>query len=83
MNITPTQSTLQAFGSSVASSAPANQIRQPVASEPAERPAANVTVRADAAPREEAPARADNDVRPATEETARYERPGSRLNVLV
>jgi hypothetical protein len=79
MNITPSQSTLQAFGSSVAPSAPASQVRQPVAAEPIERPAPNVTQRADAAPRAEAPVRPDTDSRPPVQS----DRPGTRLNLLV
>lgn len=83
MNITPSQSTLQAFGSSVGSSTPAAQVRQPVAAEQAERPAANTTQRADAAPRPEAPARPEADSRPPPQPAAESGRPGSRLNLLV
>lgn len=83
MNISPSQSTLQAFGSSFASSAPLTQVRQPVAAESIERPAPNVTQRADAAPRTEAPVRPDDDSRPPVQASAQQDRPGSRLDILV
>ena len=83
MNITPSQSTLQAFGSSVASSPPAAQVRQPVAAEPIERPAPNATQRVDAAPRTEAPARPDTDSPPPPQVAAQSDRPGSRLDLVV
>ncbi len=84
MNITPSQSTLQAFGSSLNSATPAaSQVRQPVAPETTERPTPNVAQRADAAPRAEAPARPDADSRSPVQEGAQRDRPGSRLNLVV
>ncbi len=83
MNITPSQSTLQAFGSSLNSGTPAAQARQPVANETTERPAPNVTQRVDAAPRPDAPARPDADSRPQTPEGPARDRPGARLNLVV
>ena len=84
MNITPSQSTLQAFGSSLNSATPAaTQVRQPVAPESAERPTPSVAQRVDAAPRAEAPARPDADSRPPVQERSQQDRPGSRLNLLV
>ncbi|MEM8949775.1 MAG: hypothetical protein AAGA21_12325 [Pseudomonadota bacterium] len=83
MNITPSQNTLQAFGSSLNSAASATQVRQPVAAEQIERPAPNTTQRVDAAPRAEAPARPDVNGGTPVQETAQNERPGSRLNLLV
>lgn len=83
MNITPSQSTLQAFGSSVAASPPAAQVRQPAAAEPIERPAPNATQRSDAAPRTEAPARPDAESRPPPQAAAQSDRPGSKLDLLV
>lgn len=83
MNITPSQSTLQAFGSSLNATTPAAQVRQPVATESTERPTPNVAQRADAAPRAEAPARPDPDSRPPTQGEPQQDRPGSRLNLLV
>ncbi len=82
MNITPTQSTLQAFGSAFNAAPPASQVRQPVAAETTERPAPNTTQRADAAPRAEAPARPDADSRPPVQASAQ-DRPGARVNLLV
>lgn len=84
MNITPSQSTLQAFGSSHAPAASATQVRQPVAAEVTERPAPNVTQRVDAAPRAEAPARPEADSGlPPQSSAAQQDRPGSRLDLLV
>lgn len=83
MNITPSQGTLQAFGNSLNASAPAAQVRQPTAAEPAARPAPNLTQRADAAPRAEAPARPDASSQPTAQASAQQDRPGSRLNLVV
>lgn len=83
MNITPSQNTLQAFGSAFASTSSATQTRQPVAAEPAARPEPNATQRADAAPRAEAPARADADSRPPSQATGQQDRPGSKLDIVV
>ncbi|MEM7044364.1 MAG: hypothetical protein AAF543_16265 [Pseudomonadota bacterium] len=83
MNITPTQSTLQAFGSASNAATPASQVRQPVATEATERPAPNTTQRVDAAPRTEAPARPDDDGRPPVQASAQQDRPGSRVDLLV
>lgn len=83
MNITPSQSTLQAFGNSLSSAAPAAQARQTVANNQVERPAPNATQRVDAAPRAEAPARPDADAKPPTQASAPSDRPGSRVNIVV
>ena len=83
MHITPTQGTLQAFGNSSNASVPAAQVRQPAVAEPAARPAPNVTQRADAAPRAEAPARPDASSQPTADAAAKPDRPGSRLNLVV
>lgn len=83
MNITPSHSTLQAFGNSANSLTPASQARQPAANQPVEQPAPNVTQRVDAAPRAEAPARPDADSRPPTQASAQPDRPGSKLDLVV
>lgn len=83
MNITPSQSTLQAFGSSLNSTTPAAQSRLPVTTESTERPPPNVAQRADAAPRADAPARPDADSRPPPRGEAQQDRPGARLNLVV
>ncbi|MGI9416684.1 MAG: hypothetical protein ACR2RA_02475 [Geminicoccaceae bacterium] len=83
MYIPPSQSTLQAFGSSPSAATPAAQVRQPVAAEQVERPAPNVTQRIDAAPRADAPARPEADSRPPVQTNAHQDRPGSRVNLLV
>lgn len=79
MNITPTQSTLQAFGSALNTATPASQVRQPAVAETVDRPTPNTVQRADAAPRTEAPTRPDADSRPP----AQTDRPGSRVDLLV
>lgn len=83
MYIPPSQSTLQAFGSSLNAATPTAQNRQPVAAQQVERPAPNVTQRIDAAPRTEAPAPAEPDSRPPVQANAHQDRPGSRVNLLV
>lgn len=83
MNITPSQSTLQAFGSSYTPGASATQVRQPPAAEATERPTPNATQRVDAAPRAEAPARPDTDSKSSSQPTAQPDRPGSRLDLVV
>lgn len=83
MNITPSQSTLQAFGSSLNSTTPSAQVRQPITADSTERPTPNLAQRADAAPRAEAPARPDADSRPPVQEGTQRDRPGSRLNLVV
>jgi hypothetical protein len=83
MNITPSQSTLQAFGNSLSSSPPAAQARQAVSTNQVEKPAPNVTQRVDAAPRTEAPARPDADARPAAQASAQPDRPGARVDIVV
>jgi hypothetical protein len=83
MNITPSQSTLQAFGNSLSSGPPATQARQAVASSQVEKPAPNVTQRVDAAPRTEAPARPDTDTRQPAQASAPADRPGARVNIVV
>ncbi len=83
MNITPSQSTLQAFGNSLSSSVPAAQARQAVATEQVERPAPNATQRTDAAPRAEAPARPDADARPPAQAAAPADRPGAKIDIVV
>ena len=85
MQITPSQGTLQAFGSSPNTAVPAAQVRQAAAAETIERPAPNSTQRVDAAPRAEAPAAPDADSRQATPKQSAEpsDRPGSRLNLVV
>ncbi len=83
MNITPSQSTLQAFGNSLSASAPAAQARQTVATNQVEKPAPNVTQRVDAAPRAEAPARPEADAKPPAQASAAPDRPGARLDITV
>ena len=56
MNINPTLSTLQAFGTTLKPTVPASQARLPAAADQAQRPTPNGTQRADATPRAEAPA---------------------------
>lgn len=83
MNITPSQNTLQAFGSSLSASAPAAQTRQPVAANQVEKPAPNATQRVDAAPRAEASARPEADAKPPAQASAQPDRPGARLDITV
>ena len=83
MNITPSQSTLQAFGNSLSSTAPAAQTRQTAAANQVERPTPNVTQRTDAAPRPEAPARPDADARPPAQAAAPADRPGAKVDIVV
>jgi len=83
MHITPSQGTLQAFGSSPNTSPPAAHVRQSVTSDQVEQAKPNTTQRVDAAPRTEAPARSDADSRSTVENSARPDRPGSRLNIVV
>lgn len=83
MNITPSQSTLQAFGSSLSSTPPATQARQAAATSQVEKPAPNVNQRVDAAPRTEAPARPEADARPPAQASAQPDRPGARVDIVV
>jgi hypothetical protein len=83
MNITPSQSTLQAFGNSLSSTAPAAQVRQAVATNQVEKPAPNVTQRADAAPRAEAPARPEADAKAPAQASAQPDRPGAKVDIVV
>jgi len=82
MQIAPSQNIPQAFGSTLNSSAPAAQTRQPTGAEPAAPQAPNVNQLADAAPRAEAPARPGNDSQPPAQTATQQDRPGSRLNLL-
>ena len=81
MYVNASQTIPQVFGSPATPSNPSAQLRQPQATEYAERPAPNVTQRVDAAPRVEAPARPEVDARSST--SLENGRPGSRLDILV
>ena len=83
MHITPSQGTLQAFGSSPNATPPAAHVRQSVSSDQVEQAKPNATQRVDAAPRGEAPASPDANSRSSVESSARPERPGSKLNIVV
>ncbi len=84
MNINPTLSTLQAFGTTLKPTVPASQARLPAAVDQAQRPTPNGTQRADAAPRTEAPAKPQPAERnapsvPADRATGR----AARIDILV
>lgn len=83
MNITPSSGTLQAFGTSLNSTPPSANVRQPVANVQVEQPAPNATQRADAAPRAEAPARPDADSAPPEPRSAREGQRGSLIDTTV
>lgn len=83
MNLSPTQSTLQAFGNSVSQTAPVAQTKLPVNAQPADQPAPNATQRADAAPRIEAPARPEPDERSSSSPSAQDGRRASKVDILV
>ncbi|MGI9506014.1 MAG: hypothetical protein ACR2RE_23490 [Geminicoccaceae bacterium] len=83
MQITPSHSTLQAFGSSQSAGQPSANVRQPAANAQVEQPKPQATQTAEAAPRAEAPARPDADSRSTVQASAPQDRPGRSVDILV
>jgi|GEM_PF-5652394 len=83
MHITPSHSTLQAFGSSSNSTPPTAHVRQSAANAQVEQSTPKATQTADAAPRVEAPARPDVESRSTVQSSAQQDRPGRSVDLLV